>query len=132
MPRKPAPAPGQRSLIDIAADIHKINVERKALSSQDDDLKKRLAELAAELQLKAADAKLTKGGDTKFDWKIEPKTVPQVANWDDFYAYIGKKGYFHLLQKRPTVSGCAELWGLGEVIPGVEKFTSNVVTVKEK
>lgn len=121
-----------RTINDVATDIHKRNRERKKLSEKDDQLKKEIEALKTELIGMADEAQLTQGGFKLITWDIKPKTVPQCTDWDAFHAYIRDKNYFHLLQRRPTVTGCQELWSLGEDIPGIEKFTSREVTVKEK
>lgn len=48
---------------------------------------------------------------------------------DDFYKYIKRTGYFHLLEKRPSVTGCREIYQSGKVIPGITRFTKRTVKV---
>lgn len=55
------------------------------------------------------------------------KPVPQVQDWDKFYAYVGKTKSFDLLQRRLTDTAIKERWEAGKKIPGVEPF--NVVTL---
>jgi hypothetical protein len=49
--------------------------------------------------------------------------VPTVKDWDAFYSFIKRHNYFHLLERRPSVSGCRELFEMKSTIPGVEPFT---------
>jgi hypothetical protein len=86
--------------------------------------------LKLELQVAADVAKLTQGGGKKSKFTIEDQTVPQGSNWDQFYDYIHTNKYFHLLQRRPAVKACQELWGQGVVIPGIDKFTMKKINVK--
>lgn len=55
------------------------------------------------------------------DLRVAPKeeVYPQVEDWDAFYEYIKDNGYFHLLERRPTVLGFRELFNLGRQVPGV-------------
>lgn len=87
--------------------------------------------LCEELMIAADLQKLEKGGGKSSAFTIKPQTVPQVENWDLFYEYIYENRYGHLLQRRPGVQACAELWEQGKMIPGVEKFTQMKVSVKE-
>ena len=57
---------------------------------------------------------------------------PNVKNWDLFYAFIHKHKYYHLLERRPSVTGCRELFETKGMVPGVEpsvKRTLNLRTV---
>jgi hypothetical protein len=121
----------KRTINAVADDILKLRIKRKKLEAQAEEIKKQELEFEKELSELANEAKLTFGGNKKSKWAITPSIVPQAVDWDAFYDYIASKKYFHLLQRRPAVKACQELWGLGEAIPGIEKFTSMKVTVTE-
>lgn len=123
--------PAPRSINDVADDILKLQRERKKLEDKVELIEGKEKVLKEELFKMADEAKLTFGGNKKSAWNISPSIVPQVANWDAFYEYIHKKKYFHLLQRRPAVKACQELWSQGGAVPGVEKFTQMKVNVKE-
>lgn len=119
---------------DIAQEIIKLQNKRKKLENQAEEIKKEEEVKKTQLYAMAETAKLTFGGNKKASWRIELKTVPQVTDWDAFYAYIAENKYFHLLQRRPAVTAVQELWGQKNgkfQVPGVEKFSKNVVNVKE-
>ena len=121
----------KRTLGQISDEILAIQREVKALEDQVDTRKKAKEILVAELMKAAELQKLDKGGGKASAFTIKPQTVPQVENWDMFYEFIKETGYMHLLQRRPGVQACAELWEQNKVIPGVEKFTQMKATVKE-
>jgi hypothetical protein len=52
---------------------------------------------------------------------------PSVQDWDQFYDYIKRHDYFHLLDRRPSVNGCRELFEKNGMIPGVVPFTKRTV-----
>lgn len=54
--------------------------------------------------------------------RITDSVVPTVKDWDEFYAFIHKHKYYHLLDRRPSVSGCRELFETKGKVPGVEPF----------
>jgi uncharacterized membrane protein (DUF106 family) len=45
--------------------------------------------------------------------------VPNVLDWDEFYKFIGKKKWYHLLERRASVTGCRELFEQKIKVPGV-------------
>jgi hypothetical protein len=48
--------------------------------------------------------------------------VNQVEDWDKFYAYIKKTGFFHLLGRTIKQEAIDEILASGKKIPGVKKF----------
>jgi len=119
-----------RTLEKISDDILVKQVKLKEAEDKVKTIEDEIKVLKDELKLAAEKEGLTLGGGKKSKWSIEPQIVPQASNWDLFYAYIKDNDYFHLLQRRPAVKACQELWGQGTMIPGIDKFTSMKVTVK--
>lgn len=72
---------------------------------------------------------LTEARNKTHSATLVERVVPQVTNWDLLYAYIHENKFYHLLQRRPSAPGCAELFALGE-IPGVEKFKKVDVSLR--
>jgi len=58
---------------------------------------------------------------------VVTKPVPQVSDWDKFYAFVKKTGSFDLMQRRLADSAVKERWDNGKTVPGVEPF--NVVSI---
>lgn len=54
--------------------------------------------------------------------KVESTDVNQVEDWDKFYAYIKKTGFFHLLGRSIKQEAIDEILASGKKIPGVKKF----------
>lgn len=111
-----------------------------ANKGKQDDLErqlKMLKEQRAELDLEFMTLAEAQGEDvTKVAIKgvgtvsIEESVVPQAKDWDAFYKFIGRNKYYHLLERRPSVTGCRELWEMGKQVPGVEKFTKRSVKLR--
>lgn len=57
----------------------------------------------------------------------DEKQLPQVNDWDAFWKFILDNKYVHLLEKRPSVSGCRELFQNQHTIPGVVPFTKRYI-----
>jgi len=51
-------------------------------------------------------------------------------NWDKFYAYIKKTGYFHLLQRRVSDPAYRELLDSGKKVPGAEPFVKKRLNLR--
>ena len=54
---------------------------------------------------------------------VSQSIVPSVTDWDAYYAFIHKHKYYHLLERRPSATGCRELFEMGKRVPGVEPIT---------
>lgn len=120
-----------KTVSELSDEIWGIKVQEKALKEQLDDLEKRRKDIEQKL-IEAAEKQGLKGGTgatSKFS--VEETTLPQVADWDAFCKFLKKKGWFHLLQRRPASKACQELWEQGQVIPGIDKFTKIEAKVKE-
>ena len=55
---------------------------------------------------------------------------PNGVDWDMFYAYIHRMKYYHLLERRPSVTGCRELFETKGKVPGVEAFTKLTLNIR--
>lgn len=55
---------------------------------------------------------------------------PSVEDWDEFYKYIHKYKFYHLLERRPSVTGCRELFEKKGKIPGVVPFTQRKLNLR--
>jgi hypothetical protein len=91
----------------------------------EDEIDKVKLELRAELDKVG----LTEGRNDTHSATIVEKVVPQVVDWDKFYAFIYDNKFFHLLQRRPSTTGCEELFAQGD-IPGVERFKKVDVSLR--
>ncbi len=73
---------------------------------------------------------ISKSTGTKATVSITTSTKPSVEDWDAFYAFIGKNKYYHLLERRPSVTGCRELFDTKGKIPGVVPFTQRKLNIR--
>jgi len=119
-----------RTIGDIADEVLAVQVKIKKKEDEVKALEEKADKLKEELRLAADAASLTSGGGKKSKFTIDPQIVPQASNWDQFHQYIYDNKYFHLLQRRPAVKACQELWEQNVAIPGIDKFTIMKVNVK--
>lgn len=62
---------------------------------------------------------------------VVTKIIPQVEDWDKFYAHIKKKGEFDLLQRRVSDTAVKERWDSGKQVPGVKTFNALTVSINK-
>jgi hypothetical protein len=58
---------------------------------------------------------------------VSESIKPHVQDWAAFYDFIARHKYFHLLDRRPSVSGCRELFENKGAIPGVVPFIKRAI-----
>ena len=73
---------------------------------------------------------ITKSTGSKATVSISTSVKPSVEDWDAFYAYIHKNKYYHLLERRPSVTGCRELFDTKGAVPGVVPFTQRKLNIR--
>lgn len=61
---------------------------------------------------------------------VTSSIVANVTDWEKFYAFIKKTGYFHLLQRRPADAAFRELLETKGVVPGVEPFSKRRLNLR--
>lgn len=61
---------------------------------------------------------------------VSNTVVATIKDWDKFIAYVQKKKYFHLLQRRVSDTGCRELFEQGKSIDGLEPFNKRKLNVR--
>lgn len=120
-------APTLGELTDKLRDIYeRKKAAEEVVKALDEEYKK--AELAL---MEAADAQQTTAGKgKKASFSISESVLPQVKDWDAFGKFIYKNKYLHLLERRPSVTGCRELFETKGAIPGVEKFTKRKINLR--
>lgn len=63
---------------------------------------------------------------------LSASTVATIDDWESFVEYVADNNAFHLLERRPAQTGCRELMGQGEKIPGVKPFVKTKLTFRRK
>lgn len=74
----------------------------------------------------------TTSAATKASVSISESLKPSVEDWDTFYAYLHRHKAYHLLERRPSVTGCRELFETKGKIPGVVPFKKRALKVLTK
>lgn len=109
--------------------------EKKVLDAAAKALEEKIKAREQELieRLLADDTDRSSG--KKANITLRPSIVPQVGDWDKFYAYIKKNNAFHMLERRPSATACREVFdgppGKNK-IPGVEPYEKVSLSVTKK
>ena len=117
----------------IGAKIDKLQVlreARKELEAQAKAIKEESDVIEAELMEQMNKEGVTKSSGRLATASINDTEQPQVENWDEFYAFIHKKKFYHLLQRRVSSEGCRELFEGNKSIPGVTKFIKHTLNLR--
>lgn len=103
--------------------IQDLKIRKKRLEAQAEELSKEITEEEQTLLAMMDLAQTTKAAGRTARVDVEESVYPSVKDWDRFYGYIHRMKYYHLLQRRVSVTGCRELFDRNGQIPGVEPFT---------
>lgn len=110
--------------------LHDLREQKRELEEQVNQLKAQMAELENELIAEMDRQGVTKSTGGAATVSISTTVRPSVDDWDAFYAYIHRHKYYHLLERRPSVSGCNELLETKGKIPGVVPYTQRKLNIR--
>lgn len=106
--------------------------KKRALEEKIKELEEQYKEAEAQLIELLDEQGTDRGSGAAANCTISESIVPQVTDWDTFYKYMHKNKYWHLLERRPSVTGCRELFETKGAIPGVEKFKKRRINLRSK
>lgn len=122
-------------LLDQLAEQRKIKAD---LDAKVKDVEGVINNLKLEILNALQSAGMTKASGKSLTVSIKQEVVPNVTDWDSFYAYIKKNNYFHLLQRRVSTAAWRELHeqlsAKKKEVPGTEAFVKvdlSVTTLKQ-
>ncbi len=117
----------------LIKEYHEIREQMRALSKQEDSLKKQRDELRTRL-ISAMDAAGTDMARSAVGTvSITETEVPQVQDWDLFYTEIHRKKMYYLLERRPTAAAFREFLKMfGRPPRGVVSFTKRDVSLRSR
>ena len=101
---------------------HELREDKRLLEAQLELLKKQMSEVEQELMQRMEVEGISKSTGKTATVSVSESVVPTVLDWNEFYNFIHKNNYFHLLERRPSVTGCRELFETKGQIPGVAPY----------
>lgn len=111
------------AMVDARSDLKRAQNEVKRLEEALEEAKKRYMDALGQVGLK-------EGRNGTHSASMVEKVVPQVTDWDQFYDFIHTNKFYHLLQRRPSTTGCQELFATQGSIPGVVEFRKVDISIR--
>lgn len=110
--------------------LHRLREKKRALEEQVNAVSAEMALLENALMEQMDSEGVTKSTGALATVGISETIKPNIEDWDAFYAYIHRHKYYHLLERRPSVTGCRELLETKGKIPGVVPFTQRKLNMR--
>jgi len=106
--------------------------ERRTIASRDKELIAEWKSLESELLLRLDEQGMESAKTAAGTASISEIILPNVVDWDAFYAYMKEEDALHLLQRRPSAAAFRELNDSGTTIPGVDAYTQRTIGLRKK
>lgn len=103
--------------------LHNLREKRRQLEAQIEDINAEFQKTEREVLEEMKTQGLEKATGRFANVAVQETVKPNVEDWDAFHAFIARNKYFHLLERRPSVTGCRELFETKGSIPGVLPVT---------
>lgn len=110
------------SLGAVIDNIWAVREEKRRLESDLREVETKISELEEQLMERLEAEGLDKATGSKATVSVSANTVAQVNDWDEFWKFVIKNRYTHLLQRRVSDPAYRELLEQGKKVPGVEPF----------
>jgi predicted metal-binding protein len=110
--------------------LFSLREQKRALEAEVKQISEQMAELEAELIEKMDAEGVVKSTGKTATVSISESVRPNVDDWDAFYKFIHRYKFYHLLERRPSVTGCRELFETKGAIPGVIPFTQRKLNLR--
>lgn len=119
------------STIGVKIDrLHALREDKRAREEEIKQLNEQMDLLENELIAQMDKEGVSKSTGVAASVAISISVKPSVEDWDAFYAYIHRNKFYHLLERRPSVTGCRELLETKGKVPGVVPFTQRKLLVR--
>lgn len=121
-PAKPKPAKKPAAIKEMLSDLINLKKTKHAIDQQLALVNKAASELEEEILRRFSAEEIS---SVRVEGGLATRVVevvPQVNDWDVFYAYVKKHDAFELLQRRIGVAAWRERLEAKELVPGVEPF----------
>lgn len=106
-----------------------LRAQKKAAESVVNSLKDQINKAEEELMADMDAQAITKSTGHTATVSVGDSIRPNVQDWNQFYEFIHQNKYYHLLDRRPSVEGCRELFQTVGTVPGVVPFTKRTLRV---
>ena len=119
------------SLGEMVDQLYMLNEEKRILDEALSEMDKKRKFVETAIMDKMAEQRLERSGGSMATASITTSLVPQVTDWDDFCRYMSRMKYWHLVEKRPSSTGCRELFESKGKIPGLVPFNKVKLSIRK-
>lgn len=124
------PAATDASIGDIIDSLHSLREKKRGLEAEIKKIEDQYHEAEEQLMARFDSEGVTQSRGKAASCSITVSVSGNVTDWDAFNAFVKKKGYFHLYQKRLSDPALREIWEQNKSIPGVEPFSKRRLNVR--
>lgn len=124
--------PAKPSLGALIDQMHSLREKKRALEESVKDLEGQATLLESQIMESMEKQGLEKMSGTLASVSITSTTTANVTDWDEFWAYIHKMKYGHLLQRRVSDPAYRELLESGKKVPGTEPFIKKRLNLRTR
>lgn len=110
--------------------LHDLRESKRTLEEQIKEIVGKARELENALMEQMDTEGVSRSTGNSATVSITLSVKPSVDDWDAFYKYIHRMKYYHLLERRPSVTGCRELLETKGKIPGIVPFTQRKLNIR--
>lgn len=125
-------APKPPSLGVLVDQMWDLREKKRALEASIKDLEGQIGDKESLIMEQMHEQGLDKMSGTMASVSISTNTIAQVEDWDAFWAFIHKKKYGHLLQRRVSDPAYRELLEQGITVPGVSPFNKQRLNLRAR
>jgi hypothetical protein len=111
--------------------LQAIRAEKRAIEKTLKEIEETYAEHQEKLLALMHSEGIAKATGSRATASVSSSVKPSVEDWDLFYEFIHRNKYFHLLERRPAVLACRELFESKGMIPGVVPFTKETLNLRD-
>lgn len=111
--------------------LYTLREQKRELNQQIKEIDENYSQIESKLIAMLQEQEMDTGKSKLASATISTSIVPNVDDWEAFYAFIVETNQPFLLERRPSVTAYRDLLQAGEEIPGVEPFTKVSLSLRK-
>jgi len=121
---------GQKPLGTLIDSLWQLRENKRLLDKQVKDIEVSITASETELMERFKTDGIDKSTGKKATVSITEALIANIEDWDTFIAFVKKKNYFHLLQRRASIDGVRELIEKNGGVPGLKTFMKPKLNIR--
>ena len=119
------------TVADLINRLAEAKQKKKQLTADLEDASNRVDKIESLLRVRMEAEGLTNAAATSGSVTLAESVVPQVEDWDKFHEFIWENRFFHMLDRRASVTGYREMYQMGKSVPGVLPYVKKRINFRE-